>query len=91
VQATGWKVSIVVNEANVVLGRLRGDIWNAPADTLVEDVMENGPTTFRPDYTAQALADRMRGRNVENTLITRSDGFLVGMFYRADAEARLGH
>ena len=89
VQAAGWGVCIVVNEANVVLGRLRGDIWNAPADTVVQDIMENGPTTFRPDNKAQALVDRMRRRNVENTLITRSDGALIGMFYRAEAEARL--
>lgn len=49
-QAAGWKVCIVVNDRNVVLGRLRGEAWKVEPGTRVEEIMENGPTTFRPDF-----------------------------------------
>ena len=43
-QALGWKVCLVVNEQNSVLGRLRREAWDADPDTPVQDVMENGPS-----------------------------------------------
>lgn len=61
-QAAGWKVCLVVTKGNIVLGRLRGDAWKAEPDTPVEEVMENGPTTFRPDNFLEPLAKRMRDK-----------------------------
>ena len=88
-QAIGWKVCIVVNESNVVLGRLRREAWDAEPDTLVEDVMENGPTTFRPDNFLEPLIKRMREKKVGSVIITNSDGVLIGLLYRKDGEERL--
>ena len=88
-QATGWKVCLVVNESNVVLGRLRREAWEADPDTPVEKVMENGPTTFRPDYFLEPLVKRMREKKVGSVIITNSDGILIGLLYRNDGEARL--
>ena len=88
-QAFGWKVSVVVNELNVVLGRLRGEAWKADPQTSVEDVMESGPTTFRPDNFLETLTKRMREKKVGSVIITNSAGVLIGILYRKDAEERL--
>jgi predicted transcriptional regulator len=88
-QATGWKVCIVVSESNVVLGRLRREAWDADPDTPVQDVMENGPTTFRPDNFLEPLIKRMREKKVGSVIITNSDGVLIGLLYRKDGEERL--
>ena len=88
-QAAGWKVCIVVNEANVVLGRVRGDAWKADPETPVEEVMENGPTTFRPDNFLEPLVKRMYDKKVGSVIITNSDGVLIGVLYRKDGQERL--
>jgi len=45
----GWEESVVVDCDGTVIGRLRNNAWEADAETLVENVMESGPTTVRPD------------------------------------------
>ena len=89
-QEAGWQVCIVVNEENIVLGRLRRETWQVHPDTPVEQVMENGPTTFRPDNFLEPLTKRMREKKVGSVIITNSDGVLIGILYRKDAEAQLG-
>jgi predicted transcriptional regulator len=88
-QAAGWKVCLVVNDSNVVLGRLRGKAWEADPDANVGDVMENGPTTFRPDKFLAPLIKRMIEKKVGTVVITNPDGVLVGLLYRKDGEQRL--
>ena len=90
-QALGWQVCLVVNELNVVLGRLRGEAWKADPQTPVEEVMENGPSTFRPDVFLETLVKRMLNKKVGSVIITNSDGVLIGILYRKDADERLGH
>jgi predicted transcriptional regulator len=85
-QAAGWNVCLVVNESNVVLGRLRGEAWKSESETVVEEVMENGPTTFRPDNFLESLVKRMHEKKVGSVIITNSDGVLIGVLYRKDAE-----
>jgi CBS domain-containing protein len=89
-QEIGWQVCLVVNEANIVLGRVRREAWKADADMPVEQVMENGPTTFRPDNFLEPLTKRMQEKKVGSVIITNSDGVLIGLLYRKDAEDRLG-
>jgi predicted transcriptional regulator len=88
-QALGWKVCLVVSESNVVLGRLRREAWDADPDTPVEEVMENGPTTFRPDNFLEPLIKRMHDKKVGTVIITNSDGVLIGLLYRKDGDERL--
>jgi CBS domain-containing protein len=90
-QAAGWKVCLVVNEANVVLGRLRGNLWTTDPNALVEEVMEEGPTTFRPSESLVALVERMQKRKVGSVVITDPEGELIGVLYRSDAEELLKH
>lgn len=88
-QAVGWNVCLVVNDQKIVLGRLRREAWDADPETPVEEVMENGPTTFRPDNFLEPLVKRMREKKVGSVIITNSDGVLIGLLYRKDAEERL--
>lgn len=88
-QDLGWEVCLVVNESNIVLGRLRREAWDADPDTPLENVMENGPTTFRPDNFLEPLLKRMHDKKVGSVIITDSDGVLIGLLYRKDGEERL--
>jgi len=88
-QAAGSDVCIVVAEGNVILGRLRRDAWNAAPATPAEDVMENGPTTVRPDELLAELVERMQKRKVSSILVATPDGVLVGVIERTEAEAYL--
>ena len=88
-QAAGWEQCIVIAEGRVILGRLRRDAWNAPPATPAEDVMENGPTTVRPDELLAELVERMQKRKVSSIVVATPDGVLVGTLDRADAEAYL--
>jgi CBS domain-containing protein len=89
VQASGWDECLVVNDERVVLGRLRGAALAAPAETIVEAVMESGPSTIRPDETLAKLLPRMRGKRVETMVVTTPDGRLVGVVDRQAAERAL--
>ncbi len=86
VQAVGWDNCIVVNDEQVVLGRVRGDAWDHPDDTPVEQVMEAGPTTIRPDTALAEIAERMRKQGVGAILVTTTGGRLIGVLKRSEAE-----
>ncbi len=88
-QAAGWEVCIVVAEGGVIQGRLRRDLWNAPPETPAEDIMENGPTTVRPDELLAPLVERMQKRKVAEILVATPDGVLIGNLERLAAEAYL--
>src|SRR5436305_9164450 len=40
---------IVVNDRNIVLGIIQGEIWDANPQSRIADVMQPGPRTIRPD------------------------------------------
>lgn len=52
--------------------------------------MTSGPGTIRPSVSLETILERMRGRNLPSVLVTSSDGTLVGLLRREDAEAVLG-
>ncbi len=85
--ATGWDRCVVVNGERVVLGSLREkDLASSDPEAPVESAMRNGPATFRPDEPVEKVAKRMRERGVSSVLVTSSDGRLVGMLRREEAE-----
>jgi CBS domain-containing protein len=86
VHPTGWKQCVVLNRSGIVVGRLRREAWDAAPETLEEDVMECGATTFRPHTLLTPLIKRMQERKVANVVITTSNGALVGILFRADGE-----
>ncbi len=83
-------VCIVVNDDRIVLGRLRRDALRGDPGATVESVMESGPTTTRTDEPLDAITERLQGARVGSIVVTTSDGRLVGVLYRKDAERKLG-
>src|SRR5919197_3553825 len=87
VRASAFETCIVVNEQRVVLGRLGRQALAADDDRTVEQAMRAGPGTVRPDLSIARATRRMHERNLTSLLVTRSDGTLVGLLRREDAEA----
>ena len=88
-RAQGWDECLVVNDERIVLGRLRFDRLDAPPATVVEHIMEPGPTTIRPDEQLAKLASRLEEKHVDRIVVATPDGRLVGVVERRDAEDRL--
>jgi CBS domain-containing protein len=81
----GWDACVVVNKERVVLGLLREKELASDPKAPAEEVMRNGPTTFRPNEPVVKMGKRMRERGARTVLVTTSDGKLVGLLYREDA------
>jgi CBS domain-containing protein len=51
--------------------------------------MTPGPSTVRPSARLEAMVMRMRDQKLSNLPVTTSDGRLVGLLVREDAERAL--
>jgi CBS domain-containing protein len=89
-RAAGWDACVVVNKERVVLGLLREKELTSDPKVPAEEVMRNGPTTFRLNEPVVKIAKRMRERGARTVLVTTSDGRLAGLLYREDAEHLAG-
>jgi len=89
VAAAGWSTCIVVNAQNVVLGRLFKKELEGDPDARAEDVMRVGPSTYRPNVTAEEIHDQLHQRNLQTVLVTDSDGHLLGLAFTEAIEATL--
>ena len=75
-RARGWDASIVVNDAGVILGRLRAR--DAKPGHTAEHDMQPGPTTIRPSEELHAVHERMRHRGVPSLLVATPASVLLG-------------
>ena len=90
--AAGWDVCVVVNADRVVLGLLRTKQLEMPGhNDPVERVMDAGPSTFRPNVDIREMAHYMAEHDLPSAPITTSDGRLVGLLVREDAETAAHH
>jgi CBS domain-containing protein len=87
-QGTDRDICLVVNKERVVLGRVRAKALEAEPGTPVEQVMEAGPTTVRPDARLADVVERLRAKDTRSIVVTTSDGRLVGLLKRVDAESQ---
>jgi CBS domain-containing protein len=88
VRAGEWGLCVVVNDDNAVLGVLRKKALAGDGAATAEQVMEAGPTTFRPNGLLAEMAMHLTQAGVERVLVSDSDGRLLGLLERRDA-ARL--
>jgi len=84
-----WNVCFVVDADGVVLGRLGRSALRRDDDVSVEQAMSEGPSTIRPSARLEPVVERMRARNLTSLPVTLSDGRLLGLLLRDDAEAAL--
>jgi Mg/Co/Ni transporter MgtE len=86
VRAEGWDTCFVTDRERVVVGRLGRAALAGDDDASVEDAMTLGPSTVRPSLELEKAVERMRTQNLTTLPVTRSDGVLVGVLRREDAE-----
>lgn len=87
IRRNGWTACVVVNDRNIVLGLLRASAADgANRGQFVEEVMEPGPTTFRPHVPPDEPLTYMQRHDVDSVVVTTSDGELVGLLRRDDVE-----
>lgn len=89
VRALGWNLCMVVNEQRIVLGILRRKALEGDGDAPAGQVMSI-PSTYRPNTETQHVVEMMSERSWHALLVTTSDGELVGIVHREDAERQVG-
>jgi Mg/Co/Ni transporter MgtE len=89
IRAAGKDLCVVVDDRHVVLGRVRGRALTGDSNAKIEDVMQSGPSTIRPDEPLEAVVKTLREGNVKSTLATDPEGRLIGTLYLGDAERKL--
>lgn len=91
-QQAAQEVCVVLSKRRVVLGRVRARDLAGNPDTPVEDIMDPGPVTYRPDTPLAELVEHLQQLpegKVNRILVTNSDGELIGLLQRTDAERML--
>jgi CBS domain-containing protein len=73
VQAAGTEACVVLNDAGVVLGDLRGEAFDADPEMTVEEAMDPGPTTIRPHVPLAEIAEYLHNRDLDSILVTPAD------------------
>jgi Mg/Co/Ni transporter MgtE len=89
VHGAGEGTCFVVNEEGVLLGRLGRAAIARGDDVTVEEAMTSGPSTVRPSLDLSAALERMRRQSLTDLPVTSSDGVLLGVIRRGDAERAL--
>jgi Mg/Co/Ni transporter MgtE len=86
VHEAGWSACVVVNDERIVLGLLRAAELDRDPALTIEGAMRPGPSTFRPHVAITEMAEYMSDHKLESSPVTTSDGRLVGLLIRTDAE-----
>jgi CBS domain-containing protein len=87
VSSTGGRLCVVTDEHRVILGQLTEQMLRSDAGSGIEDVMESGPATYRPNVSLEELAQRLEGHpRVQHVLVSTPDGELLGALWRKDLE-----
>jgi len=89
VVAGEWDVCVVVDCDEVVVGRLRRSALGEGDESRVEELMEPGPGTVRPDSLLGPLVDRLIRRDIPHVLVTTPQGKLLGVLVRDEAKRLL--
>ncbi len=82
VKAAGRDACVVVNEQRVVLGLLGPYEFGADDEARVEDAMERGPSTFRPNMPLADVQEYFQKHTLSSAPITTPDGVLLGLLRR---------
>ena len=86
---SGWDTCFVLDEEGVVLGRIGRRAIRGGEEVTAEEAMTPGPSTIRPSARLRDVVERMQTQNLTNLPVTTSDGRLVGLLTRGDAEQAL--
>jgi CBS domain-containing protein len=71
--------ALVLDEAGVLLGRVRRSALRDQPDGVIADVLEPGPSTIRADAAPADIAERLTERSLSAAIVTDPDGRLLGV------------
>src|SRR6266536_834265 len=89
VRAAGWDTCFVVNDEQIVLGRLGRTALAREDDVGIEEAMGAGPSTVRPSLELEQAVERMHRQDLTTLPVTSSEGRLLGLLERGAAEQAL--
>ena len=87
VEKSAWDRCIVVNDGGIVLGMVTSRGLRQDPETRVEDVMREGPSTFRPNVSVQEMVGYMERHDLKAAPVTTNSGKLVGVVRRERLKA----
>lgn len=71
-------VCVVTTDDCIVLGDLRGETLRGQPRASVADVMNPGPSTYRPNISVHEMAHLMLDTGARKILVSDADGRLIG-------------
>ena len=77
-------VAVVLGPHDVVLGVLRRETLGLAPSTPVADVLQPGPSTFRPSMTIAELVDYFRTSHETRAIVSTAAGRWLGLIRRED-------
>ena len=80
-------VAVVVDDGGVVLGLVGREALHDDPARRVEDVMHEGPSTYRPDVPFDEMVREIEKHVLSRVLITNADGTLFGIAAPSDIES----
>ena len=86
VKESPYGFALAVSADGVLLGRLRRSRCEGRDEARVEEVMEEGPSTVRPDKAAPELSERLADRDLRTAVVTTPEGRLMGVVRRTELE-----
>lgn len=87
VKEAGFDTCLVVNEGNIILGRLYQTQLDGEPDVTAGEVMLEGPSTFRPHVSTKEMRHFMDHHDLDTLPVSDSDGKLMGLVLRENLEA----
>jgi Mg/Co/Ni transporter MgtE len=86
IERSPYAFALVTTERQTLLGRARRSALKGNPAARIEEVMQPGPTTVRPDTPAGRLAQRLAHRNLKTAIVTTPKGNLLGVVMRGELE-----
>lgn len=80
--AAGWDLCLVVNERNILLGRLNSKELQGDGEQTVDRAMRPGPSTYRPNVAVAEMRRLMADKGIGSLPATTSEGLLLGVVCR---------
>ena len=87
VASSRYPFALVTSDGGVLLGRLRASMLDCDPELTAAEVMEPGPSTFRPHKTAAGVAKDLSDKQLRWAIVTTPEGELIGVAARAELEA----
>ena len=90
-RADQWELAVVLDTERVVLGVVNAEVPSVDPATLIEQVMQPGPVTFRPNLRMGEMPGYFKKQGIRHALVTTSDGVLIGLLRIENVEGDRGH